>query len=121
MDISRKQFVETMVSGGTLLLIAGCGGGGSYGGTPAPAPAPAPANTCNQATISDNHGHVLAIPKADLDSMTDKTYDIQGTADHTHSVTFTVAQLAALKAGMPVGVQSTTTLAHSHLVTETCT
>ena len=119
MDISRKQFVETILSGGTLLLIGGCGGGGSYGGTPAPAPAPA--NACNQASVSDNHGHVLAIPKADLDSMTDKAYDIQGSADHTHSVTFTVAQLAALKAGMAVAVQSTTTLAHSHLVTETCT
>jgi hypothetical protein len=63
---------------------------------------------------------VLAIPVADLSSTVDKTYDIQGSADHTHSVTFTAAQLAQLKAGTAVIVTSSTTLAHSHAINELC-
>src|SRR4249920_2960601 len=90
MDISRKRFVEAMFSGSAVLLFTSCGGGGGYnGGTPSPAPAPAPTgNSCNPAQIADNHGHELVIPLTDLDSATAKTYDIHGSADHTHSVTF---------------------------------
>ncbi|HET7528436.1 MAG TPA: hypothetical protein VFK10_21030, partial [Burkholderiaceae bacterium] len=107
MDVTRKRFVETMASGSVVLLFTSCGGGGSgYNGAPAPAPAPAPANSCSPATISDNHPqpHALVIAKSDLDSTTAKTYDIQGSADHTHSVTFSAAQLAQLKQGMTVAV-----------------
>jgi hypothetical protein len=124
MDISRKRFVETLASGSALLLFSSCGGGGSYnGGTPAAAPAPAPApnsTSCSPATISDNHNHALVIAKSDLDSTTAMTYDIHGTADHTHSVTFSVAQLGQLKQGATVSVTSTTTFAHDHQVSVTC-
>jgi|KBSSwiStaDraftv2_1062776.scaffolds.fasta_scaffold311044_2 hypothetical protein len=121
MDISRKRFVETLASGSALLLFSSCGGGGSYNGTPAPAPAPAPAgSSCNPADISGNHGHALVIQKSDLDSTTPKTYDIHGVADHTHSVTFSVAQLAQLKSGAAVAVTSTETFSHMHTVSVTC-
>ncbi|HEU5297698.1 MAG TPA: hypothetical protein VFU71_23180 [Burkholderiaceae bacterium] len=120
MDISRKRFVEAMASGSVALLFTSCGGGGGYNGTPAAAPPPAPANSCNPASISDNHGHVLVIAKSDLDSTTAMTYDIHGTADHTHSVTFSPAQLAQLKAGMTVAVTSTVTFAHDHVVSVNC-
>ena len=122
MEISRKRFVETVAGGSALLLFHGCGGGGSsYGGAPAPspAPAPAPASGCTP-DILGNHGHVLAIPTSDLDLTTAKTYDIHGTADHTHSVTFSAAQLAQLKAGTSVTVTSTTTFGHEHQVSVTC-
>ena len=121
MDVTRKRFVETMASGSVMLLFTACGGGSSYNGAPAPAPAPAPANSCSPAQISGNHGHVLVIPKSDLDSTTAMTYDIQGSADHTHSVTFTAAQLAQLKQGITVTVTSTTTLSHDHQVSVQCT
>jgi len=121
MDITRKRFVETMASGSVVLLFTSCGGGG-YNGTPAAAPAPGPtATSCSPAQISGNHGHELVIPKSDLDSTTAMTYDIHGTADHTHSVTFSAAQLAQLKQGMTVTVTSTTTLAHNHDVSVSCT
>ena len=48
------------------------------------------------------------------------TYSILGTANHPHSVTFTPAQLQALKAGQGVTVQSTTDAFHEHAVTATC-
>jgi predicted esterase len=122
MEISRKRFVETMAGGSALLLFHGCGGGGSsYGGAPAPAPAPspAPASGCSP-DILGNHGHVLTIPQSDLDLTTAKTYDIHGTANHTHSVTFSAAQLAQLKAGTTVTVTSTTAEGHEHQVSVTC-
>ena len=120
MDISRKRFIETMASGSVVLLFTGCGGGGdNNGGMPAAGPVPSGA-TCSPATISDNHGHALVIARSDLDSPSGKTYDIHGTADHTHSVTFSSAQLANLKAGLAVSVSSSVTFGHDHTVTVTC-
>ncbi len=120
LTVTRKQFLDHLAGGSVVLLLGGCGGGGSYSaGAPAPAPSPAPAGGCS-ANIAGNHGHVLTIPQADLDSTTAKTYDIQGTADHTHSVTFSATDLANLKAGQTVTVQTSTTLAHSHSIGEAC-
>ena len=112
MAITRKTFLIQLVGGGWVLT--GCGGGGSS------YVAPPPGAGCN-ATIAGNHGHALTIAAADLNSTVDITYDIHGTADHTHSVTFTAAQLAQLKAGTMVTVTSTTTLAHNHVIGEQCT
>jgi hypothetical protein len=113
--INRKTFLIQLVGGGWAL--AGCGGGGSYSAAPAPPP---PAGGGCVASIAGNHGHVLAIAAADLNSAVDKTYDIHGTADHTHSVTFSAAQLAQLKAGMTVQVTTTVTLSHDHAISEGC-
>jgi len=126
MSISRKMFLVQLVGGSWALSSAGCGGGGGdYAAAPAPAPAapapPAPAGGNCGATIAGNHGHVLTIAAADLNSLVDITYDIYGTADHTHSVTFTAAQLAQLKAGTMVSATTTTTLAHNHVISEQCT
>ena len=121
MTITRKQFLEGATATTVLLLFQGCGGGGgSYGGA-APAP-PAPASGCGASgtQIAGNHGHALVIPTADLDSMVNMTYNIQNTADHNHTVTFTPAQLAQLKAHATVVVTSSTTNAHNHDLTVTC-
>jgi hypothetical protein len=120
--MTRKAFCARLTGGTVVLLIQACGGGGSGYQMPAnPGPAGA---TCND-TIAGNHGHVLTIAAADLDSTVDKTYDIQGSAAHTHSVTLTVANLQALKAGMTVTVISSTSPigpagAHEHSVAILC-
>jgi hypothetical protein len=67
-----------------------------------------------------NHGHVLTILRSDLDSTTVVSYDIRGSADHTHTVTLTVVQLATLKTGASVTVTSTTTDYHQHVITVSC-
>jgi hypothetical protein len=120
MRISRKDFLKMgAATGATVsLVLIGCGGddddyggsGGSGGGSSSP---------CS-ADIVANHGHVLSIPAADLDATTDKTYDIQGSAPHTHSVTFTAAQMAELKGGASVTVTSSVESSHSHDVSVTC-
>lgn len=115
MALTRKAFLVQLAGSGWIL--AGCGGGGSSS-PPAPPPGPS-ASTCG-ASISDNHGHVLAMPLTDLDSPTDKTYDIQGSAGHTHSVTFSVAELAMLKTGQVVTKSTSVTLGHDHSIGERC-
>ncbi|KQU78115.1 MULTISPECIES: hypothetical protein [unclassified Rhizobacter] len=131
MTMTRKGFLGAAAGSTVMLFLQACGGGGSdYNGSPAPAPGPAPApapgpapQSCgaSNAAITGNHGHVLTIPTADLDSATAMTYDIHGAASHSHSVSFTPAQLQALKAGQIVVVTSTTDSQHSHVVTPGCT
>jgi hypothetical protein len=113
MGVTRKAFLVQLVGGGWV--VAGCGGGGGDSTPPAQ-----PAGGGCGATISDNHGHVLAIDVADLDSTVDKNYDIRGGADHTHNVIFSAAQLAQLKAGNTVSVTSSMTLGHDHRISERC-
>jgi hypothetical protein len=130
MTITRKAFLGAATAGTVVLLLQACGGGdGEDSGAPTPAPGPAPAPNpgpgaaqcgATGAAIAGNHGHTLTIPAGDLDSATAMTYDIRGTANHSHSVTFTPAQLQALKAGQGVTVLSTTDSSHEHAVTATC-
>src|SRR3954471_24571970 len=131
MTMTRKGFLGAAAGSTVALFLQACGGGGSdYNGNPAPAPGPAPAPAPGPAPqscgatggqIAGNHGHVLTIAAADLDSTTTMTYDIHGAASPGHSVSFTPAQLQALKAGQPVVVTSTTDSQHSHVVTADCT
>jgi hypothetical protein len=132
MSITRKRFLQSMTGGTVVLLIQGCGGGGSSGtgtttatGNPYGNPMPTTACGASGAEIANNHGHLLTIPSADLSSTTDKSYSIMGAATHDHMVTLITAQLAALKAGQVVTATSTVTDApsfgsHSHSVTVSC-
>ena len=119
--MTRKAFCGALAGSTVVLLFQGSGGGGGDSGAPAPAPAPGGAACVD--TIANNHPtpHALVVAKADLDSLTDKTYDIQGAAAHTHSVTFSVAQLRTLKTGTAVTVTSSMGAGHDHTVTATCT
>ncbi len=133
MDITRKGFIQILITTvGTVVVGEGCGdssGAGGAGGTGSTSTGTT-SNTSTSTTgggcgatgtaIAGNHGHVLTIAAADLDSTTAKTYSIQGTAPHDHTVTFAPADLASLKAKMSVMVTSTTTNVHNHVVTATC-
>ncbi len=126
--MTRKEFCGSLLGATVLLLVQGCGGGSGYSSDPTAAGSPPPAGGGGGGTpstgctpaISANHGHVLTIPLADLDSATDKTYDIQGTALHTHSVTLTAAELRTLKTGAAVTTVSSTGGSHTHDITITC-
>jgi hypothetical protein len=113
MSSTRKTFLLQLASGGGLLVI-GCGGGGDS------TPAQQAAGGGCSAAIAANHGHVLTIAAADLNSTTDLTYDIQGSATHNHKVTFSAAQLAQLKAGTAVTVTTFNGPGHEHSITESC-
>lgn len=82
----------------------------------------APAGVVCRSSITQNHGHTITIPLADLDSTTAKTYSIKGSSDHDHQVTLDPTDLGQLKAGVSVAKTSTdggTT--HDHQVTILCT
>ena len=126
MDISRKTFLSSMAGATVTLWLQGCGGGGGgYGGGSSSPPAGGVTCGAGASDISANHGHTLVIPKADLDSTTSKTYTLSASVDgHTHTVTFTVAQLTAMKGGGSAVVTSSSTAAtaayggtHDHAVT----
>lgn len=126
-EIPSRRAFSSRLSGHLLVAWAvvalpGCGGGGGGYDSPAPAPtpAPAPAGSCGNTTISGNHGHVLVVPRADLDLAADQAYDIRGTSPHTHQVGLSAAQLAALKAGGTVTVTSSPGDGHTHLVSVSC-
>jgi hypothetical protein len=112
MTMTRKQFLAGLGGGTVLLWLQACGGGSDDGN-----------DLCGAsgAAISGNHGHALAIAAADLNSTVDITYNIMGSANHNHTVTFTAPQLAMLKNDQSVTVTSSTTDGHSHSVTATCT
>jgi len=57
--------------------------------------------------------------------MVDKTYNIQGAADHNHTITLTPVQLGQIKGHLAVTVISTTASSatagmHAHDVTSNC-
>lgn len=122
-NMTRKGFLGAVASGTVLLLLQACGGGDGDGGTTSPnTPPPSGTSSCSStgAAISGNHGHSLSIPAADLDSTSARTYPIQGGANHPHTITLTPAQLATLKSGQSVTVNSSTDLSHDHSVMITC-
>lgn len=118
MRTSRKMFLQASLVVGASAAVAatmGCGGdgdddmAGGNGGTSA----------CSS-TIAANHGHVLTVSQADIDAAAEKTYDIEGSADHPHSVSLSADDFANLASGVTVSVTSSTDDGHSHQVTVTC-
>lgn len=77
-------------------------------------------NGATASNITNNHGHSLIVSKADIEAGTEKTYSIQGAADHDHMITITAADFSTLKSNMQIGENSTTVQSHSHTVTISC-
>lgn len=71
-------------------------------------------------TVDDNHGHTVVIPAADVADPMDRTYNIQGTSRHPHTITVTAANFETLAAGGTVTVSSSRDSGHSHEVTLVC-
>lgn len=81
--------------------------------------APDDGSSC-KAAVATNHGHVMSVSTADLMAGAAKTYDIQGSSAHHHTVALTAQNFADLEAGKVVVVTSSTDAGHSHDVTVTC-
>ncbi len=117
MSMTRKEFLGTIAGAvGLATVVGACGSSSSSG-----ADAPATSGNCLQngtsVTIGANHGHVLMVTQAEVQAGVDKTYDIMGTALHTHSVTVTAAMFAKLAMNMSVMTVSTVGASHTHDIT----
>ena len=87
-------------------------------------PAPVEPKDClangTNVTVGSNHGHSLFVSASDISAGVDKTYSIQGSSGHNHSVTITAAHFASLKNNSSVGIASSSGAAHTHTVTVSC-
>jgi hypothetical protein len=130
--INRTEFLRSAlalagVGIGAAGLIA-CSNDNGYGSTPSSGTGNTTGggltNACDTDAPSDvidaNHGHVLTVTAADAAAGVDKTYDIMGTATHTHSVTITAAMFATMETGTSIMATSTVTNAHDHEITVVC-
>jgi hypothetical protein len=134
MQITRKQFLGRLLGGAAGMVgaavVVGCSSNNGGGGGPTPdAGTPPPSDAAHVAsctmngtnsTIGANHGHVLMVSKADVAAGTTRTYDIQGTANHTHSVTVTSAMFTMLQGNTAITTVSTTDSNHNHPITVMC-
>ena len=119
MRISRKQFLMTGVAAiGALDLAATAGCGSDDTGPAAPA-----GEGCQSGSaavdIDGNHGHALVVSAADVAAGVAKTYDIRGSATHSHEVTLSPLHFTKLKARESILVESTPT-DHTHPVIVRC-
>jgi len=128
MQITRKAFLGRLIQGAAGLAglaVVGACSSNNGGSTPDAAPASdSAAVSCTMdgtaVTIAANHGHLLMVSKADVAAATAKTYDMQGTADHTHSVTVTAEMFAKLQSNTAISVTSSTDASHDHRITVMC-
>lgn len=70
--------------------------------------------------ISHNHGHEVDISIQDVVNMVQRSYNIQGHADHAHEITLRRADFMQLVSEGTVSVQSTEDDGHTHTVSIRC-
>lgn len=96
-DSSSGDSGVTEGSSGTTAESGSSSSGGSESGS---------ASMCTEAVIiadiSNNHGHALEVPLADIEAGVEVVYDASGESGHCHQVILTSEDFAALRAGMPV-------------------
>ena len=117
---TRRQILRSIGLFGGAMMFSGVLAACASSTTDGPASASDDLVTCAAPVIANNHGHSLVVSAEDVAAGVSKTYDIQGTATHTHSLTLAAADFAKLALGAAVTVTSTTDARHSHDVTVTC-
>lgn len=70
--------------------------------------------------ILTNQGHVLVVTEEDVVAGVEKTYDIQGSANHTHSVTITANNFIQLQNNQQISLNTTSGDGHIHNITIVC-
>jgi len=127
LEMKRKIFVKKTVGAFLTTLVAifivGCSN--SDDGTENSDPKETVVSKCIQngalGLVTENHGHSLTIPKEDVIAAKDKTYNIQGFADHDHTLTLTSGDFSTLKnTTRGADIYSSTENEHRHSVFISC-
>lgn len=112
--ITRREFtLESALAmlAGVTITVTGCGGS-----TESPA-SPTPGASGVSGAISANHGHVATITGAQLMSGGGLSLNIQGSADHPHTVELSAEDMQRITARQQVTKTSSSDNAHTHTVT----
>ena len=128
--MDRKTFIEKSLG---IMLIAlpayslvSCSSSDDSGGGLQPDPNSNPNAEANcldngtQASIGSNHGHALTVSQSDVQSGVERTYSIQGTSGHDHTVTITASDFTDLQGNNNITVISSNDDGHTHSVTVRC-
>lgn len=118
--LNRKQFLAALAAVAALPLVSSACGGDDDGGDATDGSGGDCLADGTQASISSNHGHIIAVSAADVEAGVAKTYDISGSAGHMHEVTVTADHFAQLQGNTSITVQSTSSGDHTHAVTINC-
>ncbi len=125
-DASRRAFLATLTNVtavGLGMHLIGCFTEDPASSTIAAAPdgkgncGLAKTATDRTGTISFNHGHVAVVTTAQQDAGMAFNLDIEGSANHPHTVQLTEQDVADLKAGLQVSKTSSNNSGHTHTVT----
>lgn len=98
----------------------GSSGGGGNGGGGGGGTGNCSVNGGTASSISSNHGHSLTVPAADVNAGVDKTYNIQGSSSHPHTIMVSSSDFATLSMNNSISKTSTNNDGHTHSVTITC-
>jgi len=124
--LDRRQFTLAAalaaLSGVAITISSACssGGGGGYGGPTTPSGSGGGGGTGGGdkvGQISANHGHSAVITAAQLTAGGALSLNIQGQADHPHTVELSAADITAIAGNQRVARDSSVTNAHNHTVT----
>jgi hypothetical protein len=121
-SIDRRTILSATLAWAAATL-SGCsdnGGGAPTGGT-CPTSDAGGGFSCGT-TMTGTHMHPLTICGADVEAGFDKTFTLEsGGTGHTHMLALTTYDFVYLQAGATIMRDSTTTNAHLHTCSITCT
>jgi len=127
--LNRREFSQEAglaFLAGVAVTVTGCGGGGGtgsssgddgYGPTGSTSPPATVASGNKSGQIAGNHGHQAVITAAQLQAGGALQIDIAATAGHSHVVDLPAQAVQEIRDGRPVAKESTSTDAHTHMVT----
>jgi len=126
--MDRKTFIQKTVGAMFIAIpaysLVGCSSSDNGLSDLNPNPNPNPQANCveNGTTglIASNHGHTLTVSSADVEAGAEKTYSIQGTSGHNHTVTLTASDFTSLQGNNAVELNSTTGDGHTHAIVVSC-
>ena len=123
--LDRREFTlasaMAALSGVVITISSACGGGSSSPTSPSTPPPTGGGGGGGSAdktgVVSANHGHVATITAAQLTAAGALELDIQGSADHPHSVSLSAGEITSIAGGQRVSKTSSTNSSHDHTVT----
>ena len=124
--MNRKTFIKRAASAALVAIPAysmvSCSNDDSTNVAPPDDPTVADCltNGANATAISSNHGHSLTVSKEDIDAGVDKTYSIQGSSGHNHTIVVSSDNFNTLKSSKTIKIESSRDSSHRHDVTVSC-